>query len=176
MAAERADAVELVVFAVGDREFAVESGRIEEAVDHPAVTRVPGTPPAVEGVADVRGAVTAVVDAAALLPEEPADRVPGAVPPGAGGAVLAEEADSADPDRLLVLDRPGDGGRVALHVGAVERVAVVPLDDVDRSPAASALAEGGRPSLDPDLVAALARDDDRVLPVLDPDAVAAPAE
>lgn len=169
MSEATADAVEFVVFALGDRRFAVESGRVEEAVDLPAVTRVPGTTGSVEGVAELRGEATPVVDAAELLPEDPGERTPRTLPPGVGGAALADAAASDDPDRLLVAD-PGDGrDRVGIHVGRIDRVAVVELDDLQRDPDPDALEPSGIPG---DLLAAAIRTADGPVPVLDVAAVA----
>lgn len=54
----------LVVFAVGDEEYAFDIDQIKEVVPVPSISKVPQTKPHIRGVANVRGNVLAVVDLA----------------------------------------------------------------------------------------------------------------
>lgn len=54
----------LVVFAVGDEEYAFDIDQIKEVVPVPSISRVPQTKNYIRGVANVRGNVLAVIDLA----------------------------------------------------------------------------------------------------------------
>ena len=92
-----------VVVRLGNGRFAVSLGSVEEVGRVPAVTRVPGTPGWVAGVANWRGRILPILDLRSLLgaPESPL-----------GGSA-----------RLLVLS--ADGVSVGFLVEAVEGTAVV---------------------------------------------------
>jgi purine-binding chemotaxis protein CheW len=53
---------QLVVFTLGQEVYAVEIALVKEIIQMMAITRVPGTPPSVEGVINLRGTVIPVVD------------------------------------------------------------------------------------------------------------------
>lgn len=56
-----------VVFALGDRHFAVDATFCKGVVRRPRVTRLPGVPPHVLGVVGLRGEVVSATDPARLL-------------------------------------------------------------------------------------------------------------
>lgn len=58
MSAERA----LVVFQLGDEEYGLAVERVREVVKADRITRVPGAPPYVRGVINLRGRVVPVID------------------------------------------------------------------------------------------------------------------
>ncbi|HET7312335.1 MAG TPA: chemotaxis protein CheW [Mycobacteriales bacterium] len=99
-AAADADAV---VVRLGSGRFAVSLASVAEVGRMPSVTRVPGTPGWVAGVANWRGRILPILDLRSLL--------------GATEVPLGTSA------RLLVLS--GDGVSVGLLVEAVEGTAVV---------------------------------------------------
>jgi purine-binding chemotaxis protein CheW len=74
----------VLTFRVGERRLALEAGEVAEVVRRPLITRVPQAPPALSGVANVRGEVIPVVSVAGLL---------------------GEAAAAPAVDRLIVLDR-----------------------------------------------------------------------
>ena len=92
-----------VVVRLGSGRFAVSLGSVEEVGRVPAVTRVPGTPGWVAGVANWRGRILPILDLRSLL--------------GATEAPLGADA------RLLVLS--AEGVSVGFLVEAVEGTAVV---------------------------------------------------
>lgn len=67
-----------LVFQVMDRRFAVDAGCCRGVVRRPRITRLPGVPPHVLGVAGIRGEVVSATDPAVLL------ALPGARPEGGG--------------------------------------------------------------------------------------------
>lgn len=57
-----AEEKQLVVFNLGQEVYAIEIAMVKEIIQMQAITRVPGTPPSVEGVINLRGAVIPIVD------------------------------------------------------------------------------------------------------------------
>ena len=59
--------MEYLTFHVGEREFAIDMRRVQEIVAPPPISRVPDMPPALLGLAGLRGEPTAVIDAGLRL-------------------------------------------------------------------------------------------------------------
>lgn len=53
---------QLVVFEVGDEVYGVDISRVQEIIRMQAITQVPGAPPFVEGVINLRGKIIPVID------------------------------------------------------------------------------------------------------------------
>ncbi len=53
---------QLVVFEIGSESYAVDINMVREIIQLQPITRVPGTPPSVEGVINLRGSVIPIVD------------------------------------------------------------------------------------------------------------------
>ncbi|HXY42248.1 MAG TPA: chemotaxis protein CheW [Vicinamibacteria bacterium] len=51
-------------FCIADEEYAISILRVKEILEYDTITRVPGTPPCVRGVFNLRGSVVPVVDLA----------------------------------------------------------------------------------------------------------------
>lgn len=91
--------VQVVEFTLGGERFAVDVGDVDSIVELEGVTRVPRTSEAIEGVMDLRGAITAVID----------PRV-----------YLNVDADSVSVEQqVLVLDQSRDKQKLALRVEQV---------------------------------------------------------
>ena len=69
----------LLLFRSGGRVFAVDAGAVLEILPAAPATRIPGSPAAVRGLANVRGTLVTVVDAAAAIGVGPAAEMPGPV-------------------------------------------------------------------------------------------------
>lgn len=124
--------IRVVLFTVGDHRLAVPVDDVRTTTDAPEeVTPVPRTPESVEGVTDLRGEITAVIDPSVHFPASDE------------GAADDDDGDDAtsiatlDQDQLLVFDRPGDEQSAAIRVGDISRVASIPEDDVLDSEAAA---------------------------------------
>ncbi|ELY44472.1 chemotaxis protein CheW [Natronorubrum sulfidifaciens] len=101
-----------VFFESGPHRLAVSVDAVRTLAKRPdEVTRVPRTPPAIEGMVDLRGEVTAVVDPGVHFPSD-------------------EERTTDGRERLLVLDRPADEQSVALRVDDVIGVESIPESDI----------------------------------------------
>ncbi len=89
---------EVVTLTLGGQRCAIESRWVAAILDPPALTPIPGTGPALIGVAKVRGAVLAVFDAAFLLHGTTATRQAASrvVALGAGAPELGILADEVE--------------------------------------------------------------------------------
>lgn len=56
------ETVQLVVFKLGNEEYALPIAQVKEVVQTPKMARVPHTPDFILGVTNIRGAITAVID------------------------------------------------------------------------------------------------------------------
>jgi chemotaxis signal transduction protein len=110
---EAADAATGVVVRLSGARYAVPMYAVAEVGRVPRVTRVPGVPDWVAGVANWRGRILPVVDLRPLLGSR--DRVIG-------------------PDARIVV-AGDDAISVGLVVDAVDGVTVLPADDLDAAPA-----------------------------------------
>lgn len=109
---EQVERERFVFFRLGDDCFAVHVEDVRTLAEVPeAVTRVPRTPDAIEGMMDLRGEVIAVVDPCVHFPS-------------------IEPSEDSRRERLLVLDRPTDEQSAALRVDDVIGVETIPVTDV----------------------------------------------
>jgi len=104
------DVVQFVFVTVGEYRFALPVDAVRTVTEPPTeVTRVPRTPPAIEGLMDLRGEITAVIDPRVHFP--------------------TPEIDTGR-ERLVVFDRPSDQQSAAIRVDNVIGVEVVPESNV----------------------------------------------
>jgi len=113
-ATARSRTVQLLEFELGDGSYAVDIAHVAEIVDVNDLTVVPNSAPHVEGVMDLRGKTTTIVD-----PK----------------AVFGIDGDGAR-KRIVVFDRERTADRKSIGwiVDAVEQVVEVDRDDVESSP------------------------------------------
>lgn len=104
------EAAHVVEFKLGDEVCAIDIAAVDSIVESKQVTRVPRAPDAVEGVMDLRGETTAIVD-----PRE----------------FLAIHGDH-DSDNILVLDRADDKQKIGLRVAEVTEVSGYAEHQIDR--------------------------------------------
>ncbi len=73
---ETADQTQHLTFHLAGEEYAIGILRVKEIIEFGVVTKVPGTPPFIRGVINLRGSVVPVVDLAVKfgLPESPVTR------------------------------------------------------------------------------------------------------
>ncbi len=109
--AQRETEAEVVEFTLGEERCAMDIDSVDSIVETKQITRVPRAPEAVEGVMDLRGETTAVVDPKQFL---------------AVGSTGSEES-------ILVLDRDDDKQKIGIRVDDVEEVASYPKSQVDRN-------------------------------------------
>lgn len=99
-----------VFVGIGELRLAIPVNDVQTITDPPeSITRIPRTPDAVQGVIDIRGEITAVIDPRVHFP--------------------AEEPKS-EKQRLVVFDRPSDQQQAATLVDEVIGVISVPEENV----------------------------------------------
>jgi purine-binding chemotaxis protein CheW len=144
-----AGVVRLLVFRVGQLVCAAEADRVREILPRLTPTRIPGAPPVVAGLVNVRGTLVTVVEGwRALRQAEPAADTGG----GAGTTVLLEV----------------DGGKRVLGFTVDEVVDLLSVggEALERRQAL--------PGIDPTLVRAVGRRAGQLFVVLDTDALLTP--
>lgn len=109
-AARSEPTVQVVEFRVGGERFAVDVGDVDSIEELTGATRVPRTNEAIDGVMDLRGEITAIIDPRVHLDVDP-------------DAVAAEQ-------QVLVLDQSMDKQKLGLRVDAVEGVEEYPESKV----------------------------------------------
>lgn len=104
-----------VVFRIDDREYGLEVDQVLSVVEDAEYTRLPRSSDAIDGLIDLRGSITAVIDPRVYL----------------GGS----QDDSSDSQRrVVVLDRPTDQQGAGLKVDEVLGVESVPVSSIFRKP------------------------------------------
>jgi purine-binding chemotaxis protein CheW len=116
-APERALPAQYLGFSLAGETYAIELLRIREIIEHVPITRVPGMPPAVLGVINLRGRVVPVVDIAVKM--------------GLGPRPITRWT------CFVIVEVPLDGERTALGVLAdsVSEVLDLGADDIEPPPA-----------------------------------------
>lgn len=100
----------VLVFNLGPERYCVDIEHVSEIVGKSEVTPIPNSPPHIEGVMDLRGVTTRIID-----PKK----------------VLSASGESKG-DKIVVFQR-GDSDVVGWMVDEVYQVIDIPLEDVDES-------------------------------------------
>jgi len=111
---EEEETLQVLEFVLSGDPYAVTIGEVGAIVEMKQITRFPRGPDAVDGVTDLRGEITAVLDPKRLLDVE------------------IDDGPSTE-DYIVVLDRTGDKQKVAIRVDDVIRVQRYAESDVDRN-------------------------------------------
>jgi purine-binding chemotaxis protein CheW len=105
---------QFVVFRVGDRRLAMSVDSVRSIVKVGETTRVPRAANAIDGIMDLRGEITAIIDARSHFPSR------------------ADEPPTHD-QRIIVFDMPQDRQSAGIRVDIVEGVELFPLKYVTPS-------------------------------------------
>lgn len=108
---DRGEEVQVVEFKLGGDTCAVDIDQVDGIVEMKKVTRIPRTPEAIDGVMDLRGETTAIIDLRSFLG--------------------IDEQDDRQAQDVLVLDRPDDKQKVGLRVDEVQEVSTYYTDRID---------------------------------------------
>ncbi len=114
------EALRVLCLAAGEKVFAVDIMAVREILRRPRLTGVPGAPPAVAGVVNLRGELVEAIDL--------------------HQAVVGERSKGSAAEQRLVVARAGDR-RLGILVDQVLEVVTVRLEDLMPAPGA----EGGGP-------------------------------
>ncbi len=106
--------LQLVVFMLGGEEFGVDIAQVKEIIRMPEITRMPNAPAFVEGVINLRGRVTPVMDLRGRL-----------------GMKKASQAD--DRTRIVIVELGKDC--IGMIVDAVSEVRRLSARDIEPAPA-----------------------------------------
>ena len=115
----------LLVFEVGGSVFAAEMSSIREIVPSQVVTRLPGTPPTVSGLINLRGTIVTVIDAGTALSQAHWRRTGGLIllagyRDGVIGVGIDDVRDIHDATEEQFAPRPEDVGEGTAICGIVE--------------------------------------------------------
>jgi len=103
---------QVVEFRLGEDHCAVDIDEVDSIVEIKKVTRIPRTADSIDGVMDLRGETTAIIDPRTFL--------------GVEG-----EAPDPDEQNVLVLDRSDDKQKIGIRVDEVLEVATYAEDRID---------------------------------------------
>lgn len=111
-AARDVETRQVVEFRLGEDHCAVDIDEVDSIVEIKKVTRIPRTPEPIDGVMDLRGETTAIIDPRRFL---------------------GVESEGPDPgeQNVLVLDRPDDKQKIGIRVDEVLEVATYAEDRID---------------------------------------------
>jgi purine-binding chemotaxis protein CheW len=111
---EDEETISVLEFVLGEERYCLDITFIEQIVERGTVTRIPNAPDFVEGVIDLRGDITTVIDPMETLAAD----------------------DGGDGDLIVVFDstRMDDEWSVGWAVDGVRRVSTVSLSEVKESP------------------------------------------
>ncbi len=107
--------VQLLSFGLGKEDFGVDVTQVREILQIPQITNIPNSPEFIEGVINLRGQITTVVDLRKRL--------------GIGSGELSEDS------RIIIVEL--EGAPVGMIVDFVSEVIKMPLDDIDPTPSIS---------------------------------------
>lgn len=147
---ESSNELQVVEFLLGNDVCALEIAEVESLVEMTNVTRVPRTSDAIDGVIDLRGETTAIIDLKSFL--------------GTTG--------DDDGEYIIVLDRPDDKQKVGITVDEVSEVVTHDRSYVDDSTALADLnTRGMQHSVSQGVIRKMADDELELVVWLDIDAV-----
>ena len=149
----------LLVFRVGTLACAAEVDQVREILPRLPTTRIPGAPPVVAGLVNVRGTLVTVVEGWRALGLPPPPSPPTSALEGTLGSTL-----------ILELGAPGGGGRGGEAENGSHKLIGFTVDEVlDMLAAGDHTLEGrqGLPGVDPTLVRAVGRRNGELFIVLD---------
>ena len=105
------EAAHVVEFHLGEEQCAIDIEGVDGIVEMKQITRVPRAPDAVDGVMDLRGETTAVIDPKTFLSVGTGD----------------------EEQNILVLDREGDKQKIGIRVDEVREVAAYRESQIDHN-------------------------------------------
>ncbi len=152
--------VRLLLFRVGRLVCAAEAERVREILPRLEPTRIPGAPPVVAGVVNVRGTLVTVVEGWRAL------RQPEPQPDGEGGGSGGGGASGGVSGTTVLLEVGGGKKVLGFTVDEVVDLVSVGGEGLDRRQAL--------PGIDPTLVRAVGRRAGQLFVVLDTDALLTP--
>lgn len=103
---------QVVEFRLGEDYCAIDIGEVDSIVEIKKVTRIPRTPDSIDGVMDLRGETTAILNPRTHL------------------GIESDAPEQAE-QNVLVLDRPDDKQKIGIRVDEVREVSTYPVTQID---------------------------------------------
>lgn len=107
----REDELQLVVFSIGNEEYGIDITKVREIIKLTEITRIPNSPPFIEGVINLRGNITTVMDLRKRLGAKP---------------------ENTEQTRIMIVEL-SDSTTVGMIVDAVTEVLRIPKENVESS-------------------------------------------
>lgn len=109
----RTGSIQVVIFVLGDEQFAIDLFDVKEVVEYTSITKLPNVPPYVRGIIDLRGEITTIIDLKHRL------------------NISASDAVSMDTSRIIVLDDTIAKSKIGILVDDVTSVSTFDESLVD---------------------------------------------
>lgn len=129
--------IQLAVFRLGSEEFGVDITQVREIIKVPAITRIPNSPPFIEGVINLRGQITTVMDLRKRL-----------------GIATSK----ANENRIIIVEVGKN--TIGMIVDSVTEVLRLPSNDIEETPTAAS-------GVDAEYIRGVGKLKDRLLILLD---------
>ncbi len=104
---------EVVVFTLGNEQFAVDLFDVKEVVEYSTITKLPNVPPYIQGIIDLRGEITTIIDLKNRL------------------SLRADNGTATENSRIIVLDSTVTRIKTGIHVDDVTSVSTFESSQVD---------------------------------------------
>jgi purine-binding chemotaxis protein CheW len=105
--------IQVVEFILGDEHFAIDLFDVREVVEYTTITRLPGQPPYVQGIIDLRGEITTIIDLKERL------------------VINDDQSILMESRRIIVLDDTVTRSKTGILVDDVTSVSTFEADQVD---------------------------------------------
>ncbi len=132
--------VQLVIFGLGKEEFGVEISQVREIIKMTQVTRIPNAPGFVEGVINLRGTITPVLDLRKAL------------------NIISREEEDTDTIRIVIAEQ--EDRTVGMVVDEVSEVIRLSTGDIEENPTITS-------EVSADYIKGVGKLEDRLLILLD---------
>jgi len=109
----RSGSIQVVVFALGNEQFAIDLFDVKEVVEFTTITKLPNVPPYIRGIIDLRGEITTIVDLKHRL------------------NITSDIRETLDTSRIIVLDNTITRSKTGILVDDVTSVSTFEESQVD---------------------------------------------
>jgi purine-binding chemotaxis protein CheW len=109
----RAGTIQVVIFALGEEQFAIDLFDVKEVVEYTTITKLPNVPAYIRGIIDLRGEITTIIDLKHRL------------------NITADNTVAMDTSRIIVLDDKITRSKIGILVDDVTSVSTFEDGQVD---------------------------------------------
>jgi len=109
----RAGTIQVVIFALGEEQFAIDLFDVKEVVEYTTITKLPNVPAYIRGIIDLRGEITTIIDLKHRL------------------NITADNTVAMDTSRIIVLDDKITRSKIGILVDDVTSVSTFEGGQVD---------------------------------------------